>query len=98
MGGASREEKRMEMFRDTLSYCDLLDVGFVGPRFTWERRNSVRTNIRERLDRVVANEKWLEKFPNMEVQHILSFASDHLPILLTLDARLDPNRHNVFRF
>lgn len=86
IGGAPREERRMEMFQDTLSYCNLLYVGFVEPRFTWEQRNSPRTNIRERLDRVVVNKKWLKKFLDMEVRYIPSSASDHLPILLALDA------------
>lgn len=86
----------MEMFKDALSYCSLMDVGFVGPTFTWGRRNSVRTNIRERLDKVVANEWWLTKFLDMEVRHISSSVLDHLSILLTLDARLVPYRRLFF--
>ncbi|KAA3475505.1 reverse transcriptase [Gossypium australe] len=49
-GGAPRDHKRMEAFRDTLE-DQLVDIGFSGTWFTWERGNLPETNIRERLDR-----------------------------------------------
>lgn len=45
IGGAPRDERRMNAFRDVLEDCELVDVG------TWERGNLKETNIRERLDR-----------------------------------------------
>lgn len=39
VGGAPREKKRMEEFRDVLEECQLMDIGFLGTRFTWERGN-----------------------------------------------------------
>ncbi|XP_016676523.1 uncharacterized protein [Gossypium hirsutum] len=56
-GGLPREEKRMELFQKTLEECQLNDVGFSGRWFAWERGNLPETNIRERLDRGVANTK-----------------------------------------
>ncbi|MBA0876499.1 hypothetical protein Goshw_005146 [Gossypium schwendimanii] len=61
-GGQAREERRMEAFRGVLGECQLVDVGYTGVWYTWERGNLPSTNIRERLDRGVANEKWLEAF------------------------------------
>lgn len=55
-GGIPREEKRMKVFRNALEDCRLMDVGYSGKWFTWERRNLPETNIRERLDRGMANE------------------------------------------
>lgn len=36
MGGL-REEARMEVFRRTLESCELVDISYSGPWFTWER-------------------------------------------------------------
>lgn len=54
--GLLRDERRMKAFREVLDECWLTDIGFSGPWFTWERENLLETNIRERLDRGVANE------------------------------------------
>ncbi|KAA3457895.1 reverse transcriptase [Gossypium australe] len=85
-GGLPRDPRRMETFRDTLAYCGLMDVGYSGTWFTWERGNLPETNIRERLDCGVANEKWLSLFPMGRIQHLPFVASDHCPLLLTTDS------------
>ncbi|KAA3478618.1 reverse transcriptase [Gossypium australe] len=50
-GGQMREERKMIAFREALEDCNLMDLGFQGTWFTWERGNLAETNIRERLDR-----------------------------------------------
>ncbi|XP_017604249.1 uncharacterized protein LOC108451022 [Gossypium arboreum] len=64
-GGLPRDERRMERFRNVLSVCQLTDVGFSGNWFTWEKGNLPETNIRERLDRRVANKEWMAMFPEV---------------------------------
>ncbi|MBA0601135.1 hypothetical protein Gorai_004321 [Gossypium raimondii] len=48
-----REERRMEKFREVLDGCRLMDVGYSGTWFTWERGNLPETNVKERIDRVM---------------------------------------------
>ncbi|XVF77534.1 hypothetical protein PTKIN_Ptkin14bG0052500 [Pterospermum kingtungense] len=36
-GSVARNEAQMEAFRGALDYCGLVDIGFTGPWFTWER-------------------------------------------------------------
>lgn len=42
------------------------------------------TNIRERLDRDVANDKWFELFPEAKISHLPHFHSNHCPLLVQL--------------
>lgn len=37
--GMPREEERMKAFHTVLKDCNLMDLGFSGNWFTWERRN-----------------------------------------------------------
>ncbi|KAK5810731.1 uncharacterized protein LOC108468248 [Gossypium arboreum] len=73
----------MEAFRKVLEDCNLVDVGFCGNWFTWERGNLPETNIQERLDRGVATDGWLSLFPESQIQHLPHSFSDHCPLLLT---------------
>ncbi|KAA3490759.1 BEACH domain-containing lvsC [Gossypium australe] len=50
-GGQPREKRKMAAFREVLDECQLVDMGFQGTWFTWERGNLPETNIKERLDR-----------------------------------------------
>ncbi|KAA3472330.1 Exo_endo_phos domain-containing protein [Gossypium australe] len=50
-GGLPREERRMEDFCNALKEYQLIDVGYLGNWFTWERGNFPETNIRKCLDR-----------------------------------------------
>lgn len=61
-GGKVREERQMAAFRETLEECDLNDIRFTGQWFTWERGNLANNNIRERLDRSLANADWRTRF------------------------------------
>ncbi|XP_040942293.1 uncharacterized protein [Gossypium hirsutum] len=73
----------MVEFREVLKECQLIDVGYSGTWYTWEKGNLPETNIRERLDRGVANEKWMELFPRGNIHHLTSSLSDHCPLLIS---------------
>ncbi|KAA3475444.1 reverse transcriptase [Gossypium australe] len=97
-GGISRDNKRMELFRETLEECNLMDIGFLGVWYTWERGNLPKTNIRERLDRGVANAEWRNLFPLGSVQHLPYSTSDHCPLLITNDRSCRLSRDRYFHF
>ncbi|KAK4258441.1 hypothetical protein QN277_004892 [Acacia crassicarpa] len=72
----------------------MIDIGFVGPEFTWKRGNS-----EARLDRMLANEEWVTLFPNASMAHLPFFKSDHRPLLLRLNPEMAINKPNrPFRF
>ncbi|XP_061347120.1 uncharacterized protein LOC133292701 [Gastrolobium bilobum] len=67
----------VQEFSSCLSDCNLSDLGFAGPNFTWKRGR-----LQERLDRVVGNNSWILNYPNRSVHHLLFNGTDHRPILL----------------
>ncbi|KAH1098260.1 hypothetical protein J1N35_015181 [Gossypium stocksii] len=82
-GGIPRDERKIEKFRNVLENCQLVDVGFFGNWFTWKRGNLPETNIRECLNRGVANDMWMNLCPEVTIQHLTHSFSDHCPLLIT---------------
>ncbi|KAA3479889.1 reverse transcriptase [Gossypium australe] len=76
----------------------LVDVGYSGNWFTWERGNLPETNIQERLDRGVATEEWSSLFPNSLIQHLPHSFSDHCPLLINITYRARRLVNKNFKF
>ncbi|KAL5574256.1 hypothetical protein UlMin_023853 [Ulmus minor] len=85
-GGGGRALYLLRNFRKALEYCNLADLGFRGPKFTWCRGNSNSpsnsTFVQERLDRMLGNSGWSDLFPNSIVHHLRLWGSNHRPLLV----------------
>ncbi|KAA3479569.1 reverse transcriptase [Gossypium australe] len=95
---ATKDERQMEEFRTVLAECDLIDLGYTGQKFTWERGNFDDTNIRERLDKGMANNEWLNLFIDYLVKHLPYSFSDHYPILIQMETNNSQAGRNRFKF
>jgi hypothetical protein len=82
-GGRSFGSPSQLEFLDFVHFNALVDLGFVGNRFTWSNHRSGKDNIRERLDRGLANQDWIQIFPNSLINRFPASHSDHCPILLS---------------
>ncbi|XP_030969970.1 uncharacterized protein LOC115990264 [Quercus lobata] len=98
VGGALRSHNQMQLFRDVLDECGFMDLGFVGPKFTWARHYEDGSSIWERLDRGLATNNWFLKFPGSRVHHLHCDSSDHQPILVVFSGLEHPRRKKPFRF
>lgn len=69
------------MFNDFLNSCNLMDLKYSGPRFTWtnKRNNGL---VMKCLDRALANPQRKLLFNDSYVHHLPRTSSDHHPILL----------------
>jgi hypothetical protein len=81
-GGNIPEQNITTCFRNTISHCDLQDLGFKGNIFTWTNRQEGTHLIKSRLDRFFATPNWISMFPNYINTHLTRYRSDHCPILL----------------
>ena len=72
----------MEEFRFALEDYRLIDLGFIGHKFTWTNRRLGLAHTKQRLDRATANRAWIDRFPTSSISHLFSHTSDHIPILL----------------
>ena len=82
---------RSLFFKDCLDYCNMIDMGFTGPQFTWTNRRNINTLVQERIDRFFANPSWCAAHPDAKVTHLTRCVSDHCPVLL------EPNSSNGIR-
>lgn len=93
-GGGLPNLRAMARFQNCLDCCQLMDIGFHGPRFTWEGRD-----IRERLDRGICNVEWRTKFFEAAIFHLPCLKSDHRPLLLSTKPNQEISRvQRPFRF
>lgn len=61
----------------------MVDLGYNGNPFTWSNERDGDDNIKERLDRVLANQAWLDHYPDTQVYHLPKTHSDHCPLLIS---------------
>jgi hypothetical protein len=79
----------MSLFRNCLDVCSLVDLGFTGPKYTWNNRQEGDDLVRVHLDRAVANGKFMELFSSCLIENVITTSSDHFVISITLDFLMD---------
>jgi hypothetical protein len=85
-------------FRNTISQCDLQDLGYKGNRFTWTNRQEGEQLIQSRLDRFFANSGWISLFPTYTNTHLTRYQSDHCPISLEFTNKTSNQGHNQHHY
>ncbi|XP_023884843.1 uncharacterized protein LOC111997036 [Quercus suber] len=78
-GGRTVSMNRSLQFKDCLDKCNMVDLGFSGPRFTWSNGRELSMLIQERIDRFFVNIVWYSNFPEAKVTHLTRCHSDHCP-------------------
>jgi hypothetical protein len=97
LGQNDRSEAQMTKFRDCLTDCRLVDLGFSGYPFTWNNNRDGMANVQARLDRATTTGTFLDMFPCTVVQHIITEESDHLALLIKIAAAPDSRVPSISR-
>lgn len=75
-----------------------IDLGYMGKRFTWENRQEGVAYIKERLDKFLSNEDWLNIYLDATVEHLGTEVSNHTPILINTEGGKGGTGKRPFRF
>ncbi|KAK7852451.1 hypothetical protein CFP56_039082 [Quercus suber] len=97
-GGRTVSMNRSLQFKDCLDKCNMVDLGFSGPRFTWSNGRELSMLIQERIDRFFVNIVWYSNFPEAKVTHLTRCHSDHCPVLLETTQHFQLQLPKPFRF
>ncbi|XP_072087402.1 uncharacterized protein [Arachis hypogaea] len=98
--GGGRGLKSVSSISEFVNFIDgggLKDLGMIGRRFTWTNRRRGQDQIRERLDRALANGEWMDYFPSASLSRLTKNGSDHVPILLDTNPVIE-NSNKRFKF
>ena len=97
-GGRGVSVNRSLAFKDCLDGCNMVDMGFAGPRYTWTNKRDVNNLILERIDRYFMNPDWCVLYPDAKVTHLPRCHSDHCPVLLEAIPNCSQAPNKPFRF
>ncbi|XP_075077182.1 uncharacterized protein LOC142163928 [Nicotiana tabacum] len=82
-GGRPVYLREVEDFVHCIDTCALYDLGFKGSLYTWWNGRSDEACIFKRLDRFLANQKFQDLFPALEVERLIKYGSNHAALLLS---------------
>ncbi|XP_016195052.1 uncharacterized protein LOC107636029 [Arachis ipaensis] len=98
-GGGRTDVGACKRFKRWIEECMLIDLGSVGPKFTW--RGPQWENLErvfKRLDRALANADWRIKFHEARVEVLARVKSDHHPLLISMKPKDNLANNKPFRF
>lgn len=97
-GGQPHPRWACRGFSEAIQDCELVELGFYGHPFTWERRVEGVALVEEKFDRALGCPRWCEIFPDARVENLAASGSDHSPILLKVIKMIYRPVENRFRF
>ncbi|XP_062094362.1 uncharacterized protein LOC133800420 [Humulus lupulus] len=87
----------MVSFQSCVAECGFEDVKYNGSYFTWNNKQEGKARVCAKLDRVLANNVWLETFPTTKVSYLSEGIFDHSPGLLSIYPTTHDS-HKPFRY
>ncbi|KAL9690275.1 hypothetical protein QQ045_010672 [Rhodiola kirilowii] len=77
-------KQHIDQFCQAVNSCNLIDLGFLGGKFTYSNKRKGMGEIKCLLDRAVATPSWLTRHPNSSVTHLPSYSSDHKCLMIEI--------------
>ena len=98
-GIGERGNAQIQGFREAVDVCMLLDIGYSGRFWTFEKKVRGGSYTKVRLDRALANADWRARFPLADLTHLTAASSDHSHILMRLNREQPSSRQpKPFRY
>ncbi|KAL0293101.1 UNVERIFIED_CONTAM: hypothetical protein Sradi_6956700 [Sesamum radiatum] len=97
VSGASGDIRvAMNEFNDCILQTGLLSMPMQGERFTWHNCSLDGRSLWKRLDRLLVNDVWMDRWPNLFYTCLTPRTSDHSPLVFKGDCR--NMQVSLFRF
>ncbi|XP_074315399.1 uncharacterized protein LOC141651594 [Silene latifolia] len=77
--GGNTTDAEMEHFQDCVSICGMEDIPATGALFTWSNKQDPCDRVYNRLDRVMGNQEWLDRFDTSLAHFHPEGLFDHCP-------------------
>ena len=99
-GSTTRPFKQMEDFRLALVDTGLIDIGFIGSKFTWCNKRVGSEFTKCRLARALVNDEWLNLFEVNQAYVLPGICSDQNPLLIQslIPTQVEGPKQKVFRY
>lgn len=97
-GGNPICQRRVRAIQGYMNVCQMIDLGFSRPKFTWSNKREVGSLIQCRLERYWANLAWKFFFLEANVTHLAKVNSDHWPLLLNINPNRGSASNRAFKF
>jgi hypothetical protein len=97
-GVGTRTLNPMQGFREAVDVCNLLDLGYKGHFWTWEKKVTGGTYTRVRPDCALGLAEWSAQFPLAFVTHIDTVTSDHSALHVQLSEEVPRVGNYQFRY
>ncbi|XP_050262566.1 uncharacterized protein LOC126707024 [Quercus robur] len=97
-GGRPVSISRSLLFKDYSDKCNMVDLGFSGPRYMWTNRKDLNNLIQERIDQFFTNPSWCLLYPEARVTHLTRCHSDHCPVLMEAVPKRVTHLNRPFKF
>eukprot|EP00253_Pinus_taeda_P010854 PITA_10854 len=85
LGGNFYAYPSREALEEIIQTHSLVGIPPQNGRFTWSNKRTGKNNIKERLDRILAQERIMANFQRIQSTIIQGYISDHKPVALCLD-------------
>ncbi|KAA8521347.1 hypothetical protein F0562_012015 [Nyssa sinensis] len=100
IGGSTDWPPCMEECNNCLINAELEDLKYTSFHLTWTNCQYDNDTILRKLDRVLANDRWMVDFSNSEVKFLPSSVSDHSPMIVRtrVDVKCKGRSFKFFNF
>ncbi|KAG5616052.1 hypothetical protein H5410_015876 [Solanum commersonii] len=96
-GGIPYNMNKSLDFISIIEASGLVDIGYSSQHYTWCNQRAAEARVWKRLDRAMVNDNWLELMPQTTITHLPSVGSDHCPLLMEMEVRLE-HKIKYFKF
>ena len=89
-----RRANMVNDFKEVVKDFNLTDLGSTEYPFTWSNRRFEVNIIEERLDKCLGNSSWRESLQEKAAQNLISWSSDHNPLMMEVLEKGRGNRYS----